>query len=446
MKKNILLFTIIILLASPGLAEGSSAAPPEKATSPKNSKLLSDWIDLHLKLIRKTKGLSQGALFRQFTYSSVAFYEAIVGSDKRFVSTGGQLQELNSLNPMISGKNACWEASANAAAATVLKAFYGSEPAHAELIDALMKTNAEALVKAGFSKESIQSAEAYGVSVANTILEWSKSDGTAVKHPPYEIPKGDGLWEATPPAFAAPAGPYAAKNRTCVKGSTENTLPPVPAKYDTDPSSDFYKMVNEVYTTSKNMTEEQTQMALFWDDFPDQRYYGAPGHWASILKQVLDEKKIPLIEGAEAYLKMSIALMDGFNACFAAKYHYNVLRPVTYINKHIDADWKPLIVTPSHPEYPAAHASISMAAAVALTDVLGGNVSFTDRSYEDLGYKARSFKSFEEAGREAGLSRLYGGIHYRPSIEAGYVLGRKVAQNVLAKLKTRKKGAVLTSN
>ena len=128
----------------------------------------------------------------------------------------------------------------------------------------------------------------------------------------------------------------------------------------------------------------------------------------------------------------------GFNACWKGKYTYNVLRPVTYIRKYMGhLEWTPLIVTPAHPEYPAAHASISMAAATALDKTLG-KISFTDHSYDDLGYAPRNFKNFIEAGKEAGLSRLYGGIHYRPSIEAGYIVGEKTATNALSGLNFKK--------
>ena len=145
--------------------------------------------------------------------------------------------------------------------------------------------------------------------------------------------------------------------------------------------------------------------------------------------------------GTVAYVKMNVALMDAFNATWKGKYTYNVLRPVTYIQKHMGhADWNPLIVTPAHPEYPAAHASVSMAAATALTNALGDNVAFTDHTYDDLGLAPRSFRSIIDAGREAGLSRLYGGIHYRPSIDAGYQVGSKTASNVLAGINFRKKG------
>jgi len=93
-------------------------------------------------------------------------------------------------------------------------------------------------------------------------------------------------------------------------------------------------------------------------------------------------------------------------------------------------EWNPLITTPPHPEYPAAHATISMSIATMLTHLLGNNIAFTDNTYAYRGYKAHNFNNFVEAGTEAGLSRFYGGIHYKPSIQAGYDQGRMIAENV----------------
>jgi hypothetical protein len=220
----------------------------------------------------------------------------------------------------------------------------------------------------------------------------------------------------------------------CVKSNTENTVPPLPTPFSTEPGSPFHSMVNEVYVISKNLTKDQRNIALFWDDFPDGNYFGVAGHWASICRQVIQSKELSLIDAAQAYVKMNIAMIDALNSCWKGKYTYNVLRPVTYIHKYMgDTGWTSLIVTPAHPEYPAGHAAQSMAAATALTQALG-NISFTDHSYDHLGFKPRKFSNFREAGKEAGMSRLYGGIHYRPSINAGYTLGRKTAKNVVKKL------------
>ena len=439
-KNNIFICQLICLLLVAFAPAVVSAKHPHNVSKPGSGKLLSDWIGLQLHLIRNTKGISQGQIFKYAGLSSIALYESVVHAEKKYRSLAGQLQEFDGLPAAPTDKNTCWHASANAALATILRTFYTSDPLHLKKIDSLETRYQTQFSKEGCSGSDLQTGADYGKAVALAVVAWSKTDGSAKVHPAYQVPKGDGLWEPTPPAFGAPLAPYAYHNRTCVKGSTENTLPPVPAAFSTDPSSPFYIMVKEVYDVSTNLTEEQKAIALFWDDLPDGRSYGAGGHWASIFKQVNDQQKLSLIEAAEAFAKMNIALLDAFNACWKGKYTYNVLRPVTYIQKHMNhADWKPLIITPSHPEYPAAHASLSMAAATALTKTLGNNISFTDHSYDHLGYKARSYKNFEEAGKEAGISRLYGGIHYRPSIHAGYTLGSTTANNVLKGLEFKKK-------
>jgi hypothetical protein len=422
--------------------ETASVSKTEKISDSESGKLLSDWIGIHLKLIRTTKGLSQGAIFRHFGYTSVGLYESIVNGDKRYATLAGQLQALEPLPVIASGKKICWQASANAVLASMLRSFYSASTSYQKL-DSLEGYYQSVFNKNGFSTEEIKAGADYGASVAAHILAWAKEDGSGRTWPAYEVPKGDGLWEPTPPAFTTPAGPYAYNNRTCVKNSVANTLPEPPTKFSTEPGSAFYAMVNEVYQTSLNLTDAQKSMALFWDDFPDGRYYGAGGHWASIFRQLLSLKQLSLIDGSIAYAKMNISVADAFNATWKGKYTYNVLRPVSYIQKHMNhADWKPLIVTPSHPEYPAAHASLSMAAATALTNALGDNVAFTDHTYDDLGFAPRNFKSINDAGKEAGLSRLYGGIHYRPSIEAGYTVGSKTASNVLNGISFKKKYTV----
>jgi hypothetical protein len=154
------------------------------------------------------------------------------------------------------------------------------------------------------------------------------------------------------------------------------------------------------------------------------------GHWSSILSGVIRQKQLSLIQAAEAYAKMSIAMYESMILAWKGKYQYKVLRPIGYIQQHIDKEWKPLISTPPHPEFPAAHATLSNAAATALASLLGDNCAFTDRSYTDIGMNERNFESLQQAAKEAGMSRLYGGIHYRYSIEQGFILGENVAKLV----------------
>jgi membrane-associated phospholipid phosphatase len=122
-----------------------------------------------------------------------------------------------------------------------------------------------------------------------------------------------------------------------------------------------------------------------------------------------------------------------------AKFEYLLARPVAY-SAVISESFTPLLGAP-HPEYPAAHASMSIANAEAMTVVFGDNYAFTDHTFEGLVTPAgivlspRSYNSFREAGEEAGYSRMYAGIHYRQSIEVGFWQGRKVANNIISKLK-----------
>jgi hypothetical protein len=400
-------------------------------TLPADSKLLSDWIALQLTLIRTTKGITQGHVTRQFTLNSIVFYECLRGSDTRYRSLSGQLQQLDK-TPQVPENLSAWAASANAGYGFMLRTFFGNDNLSKRKIDSLESLYTSRFAAEGLSNSAIQVATEYGRTVAVHILKWSKGDGSEVVYPPYEIPKGTGNWEPTPPGRVPPAAPQMVHFRSCIKGSSDNSLPPAPMPFSIERTSPFYKMVKEVYDVQAKLTPEQKSIALFWDDLPDGKYYGGVGHWCSILRQVLEKNKTGLMQGAEAFVKMTIASSDAQLACWKGKYAYNVLRPITYINRYMNSpDWVSLIVTPNHPEYPAAHATVSTAAATALTDALGQSVSFTDHTYDDIGFQPRSFTSFEEAAIEAGRSRLYGGIHYIPSIEAGHVLGKKTATAVL---------------
>ena len=404
-------------------------------TKPMSGQLLADWITLHLKLIRSTTGVGTPGLSRHFAYSSVALYESIVGSNKQYKSLGGQLKGLTALPASPESKDVCWPASANAALADMLRAFYVNTPGSTARIDSLETAYVQKLSIAGYSQASITAGETYGKEVAQAILEYAKTDGFATVHPPYVPPVGDGLWEKTPPAFAAPAVPYLGTNRTFVEGSITQILPTAPIPFSTDPSSGFYAMVKEVYDASAQLTAEQKTIANFWDDVPNGKYYTGPGHFAAILRQVITDKKLSLLESAVAYAKMGISVNDAFIYCFQVKYKHNLIRPITYIQKYMNQPtWTSTINTPNHPEYPSAHSSLCMAAATALSEALGNHISFTDHTYDDLGFEPRYYKNFEAAAQEAGISRFYGGIHYKASVNAGLLVGKKSAQLVTNRL------------
>jgi hypothetical protein len=138
---------------------------------------------------------------------------------------------------------------------------------------------------------------------------------------------------------------------------------------------------------------------------------------------------------------VSVVYADSIIACFDAKYHYAFWRPITAIRAG-DTDgndatagdpmWSPLLaVTPNHPEYPSAHACITPAGGRVIARFMRTKqIDFTVPSLTGLG--DRHFARVEDLQDEVGNARIWGGIHYRSSIEDGNVIGKLVAEQVLA--------------
>ncbi|OYX22456.1 MAG: hypothetical protein B7Z10_13280 [Rhodobacterales bacterium 32-66-7] len=149
-----------------------------------------------------------------------------------------------------------------------------------------------------------------------------------------------------------------------------------------------------------------------------------PGHWIAIAIELADQRAMPASEIAPMMAVLGVAMADAFIGCWAVKFQYNTLRPVTYIRRHIDPKWEPLLTTPPFPEYPSGHSTVSAAAAIALTAVFGAGFAFDDPTHADEDLPIRRFASFAEAAEDAAMSRLYGGIHFRFGNEGGTALGR----------------------
>lgn len=401
-----------------------------KNSKKENSELIRDWITLHLRLIKKTSGVTHVAYARHFAYTGVALYESLVNGNKAYNSIAGLLNGTVNFPSVQKGRPYHWPSAGNAAIAEMLRFFYAAKPSNIRSIDSLENLY---VIKYQAEKKNTDLAESrtFGKQVAAAVIDWSKTDGSNNANIPY-TPLGEGYWEPTAPAFAAAAVPGWGNTRTILTNSINNSIPPPPVSFSTQAGEPFYIMVKELYDSSLNLTNEQKAIASFWDDAPNGSYVTVFGHWFSIFKQVLENNEnTDLMEAADAYLRLGITMNDAGISCWKAKFSYNQLRPITYIRKHMGfTTWSSFISTPPHPEYSAAHATLSGSAAFALESVFGNKISFTDHTYDGIGMNPRTFANFEAAGDEAGLSRFYGGIHYKPSIQAGKTQGRKVGENV----------------
>ena len=427
------LVTTLLVSSCSQNAELAAPAVPTADTYPAD--VATKWADMELRLIKNGAGFSPPVAARALGYAGVALYGAvqpgIVGSQ----SLGGQLTGLSTLPQPEANQLYNWAVAANAAQALMAKSLFGNATAAQRTsIDSLETAlNATYRMAAGFDR-SVQ----FGRAVAQAVFEWSRTDGGHegyLNNQPsgYVPPTGTGLWvPANGTASARALQPYWGQNRLFVPADAALAMPPLPYVYSTQAGSAYYRQVQELYSTARNLTPAQRTIALYWAD--GGQTITPPGHSISITGIVLRDRKATLALAAEAYARVGIAVADAFISCWKCKYQFNWQRPDAAVRAMIDPAWQPLIATPPFPEFVSGHSSQSGAAAQVLEDLFGPQTAFVDNSHQarGVGYEPRGFASFAAFADEAAVSRLYGGIHFRSSNEIGLVEGRKVGRNVSA--------------
>lgn len=433
-------FLIIVMLSFTACQKNINDVPANKNYASTESdvqlkndraSIATDWYGLQLKMILNANpALSPLVVNRMFGYTGISLFEAARFEISNSISLSGQLNEMPVIPKPDLSKKYSWVASANAALANITRDLFPAlTPANLASIDSLEKVYSNKVI-ASDGAGVFERSQAFGDSVASIIYNWAKTDLFDHINDPYTPPVGPGLWVPTPPLYLPPAGPYTGNCRTFLKSHAQSMVVALPFPYSENKNSAFYKMVNYNYTVSKTLTDDQKNIALFWNDNGVGISYTPMGHNISIITQILISSKANLAKAEQAYVKAGLAMWDATVTCWRAKYKYNLLRPVTYIKAQIDTAWLPLIVTPPHPEYPAAHALITSSVMQAMNTVFGYNYSFTDHTYDFLGYPTRSYNSFEQAAVECGMSRVYGGIHYLPSVDIAHIYGKMIGEQM----------------
>jgi hypothetical protein len=392
------------------------------------------WFDLALDLVESTAGYSPPVASRAFGYGGLTLYEALVPGMVGFRSLADVVPGSQPL-PTAPRDAYYWPLVANAALALILRSLFPTAPARLQAAIEGLEASFEARLELGVPPGVADRSVTRGRRVAAAVFEWSKTDGGHEGYlhnfPPYDAPGGSEYWVPTPPGFLPALQAHWGSNR-CLAVSSGAACPPGDyPPFSEDPESAFYAEALEVHEAVNNLTPEQEQIARFWSDDPATTPT-PPGHSISITTQVLRREDATLATAAETYARVGIAVCDAFICCWYQKYVHNLLRPVTYVQRLVDPDWSPLLTTPPFPEYPSGHSVQSGAAFQVLTDLVGENYRFTDRTHDHRGFASRNFASFLHAAEEAAVSRLYGGIHYRAAIENGLAQGRCIGSAVSA--------------
>ncbi|WP_128516389.1 vanadium-dependent haloperoxidase [Tabrizicola thermarum] len=400
---------------------------------------LLDWYRLVLELVRHTATYSPPVAARAFAYVGIIAHESHVGLIPGPVTLAGQLNGLTALPAPAPGLDPA--AVLDAALGKAMADYFGNTgPSGQGAMQAMVRRLAER-IDADLPPELAAKSRAHGVAIADHVWNWSLSDGGAVVENlgfPYDYTFGENPKDWVPTSDIriqqAPLLPNWGANRPFAMPSTAACTIPAHPDFSTEPGSAFHAAAMEVYEVSKSLTAEQIEIARFWSDDP-MLSPTPPGHWVSIVLQIAERDRMPAERTAAALAVLGVAIADGFIGCWAEKYRWNLVRPVTYIKRYIDPNWETLLITPPFPEYPSGHSVQSGAAAVALTAFFGEDFAFEDATHADDGLAVRRFASFHEAAEEAAISRLYGGIHYRFGNEQGLVQGRCIGAHA-ARLKT----------
>jgi hypothetical protein len=290
-----------------------------------------------------------------------------------------------------------------------------------------------------------------GLAAANSIIGLRSGDGRltpiGTTSPFDKKDPGPGVWRLTPP-FQSPQTPWL--------GSVQPFLLKSPGQFQTPPpfpltSMEWVRAFDEVKTwgrvTGSPRTAEQTAVARFWTANVIRQFNRAA-------RDLATAHALSLLETARLLAMVNTVSADALMSVLNSKYRFLFWRPVTAIDPTaVTADgfgpipgfddgnpatveepgWRPLVTTPNHPEYPGAHGTNTSAMAEVFSEFLGtDDIDLDIHGFDAAGAAGnldavQHFDTTDQLRTEIVDARLWGGIHYRFSTEAGVQLGRKVA-------------------
>ena len=272
-----------------------------------------------------------------------------------------------------------------------------------------------ALLSGRATPSDIAAGVALGRAVAAAVIARAGADGmrTAAGTPALwsaladsAIARGEEPWVSQESPPRPPMLANFGQVRTWTMSATElQALDPPPPPSTS--SSQMRDELDEVRRTVSGLTREQLAIAIKWNDGAGT--YTPSGHWNDIAAEYISDARMSEVRAARSYALLNMAMHDAAVACWRIKFRYFNPRPA-----QLDPSIRTLIGLPNFPAYPSGHSTFSAASAAVLTYLFpeGG-------------------PGFHTMADEAGISRLYGGIHYRSDIERGKEHGERIGLHVV---------------
>jgi membrane-associated phospholipid phosphatase len=421
MTRSLIIASLICIHCAAQVNSAESRVPRKEAVSTTASaEAVVEW-NQALEAIVRTPGTQPATIHstRSFAILHAAMFDAVNSIARRFrpylVSLPAVSQQASQLG------------AADQAAHDVLVFLY---PQFQAALDAELAQDLEQIPDGPEKAEGIDA----GRTVAAEILAARANDGSTVMPPPYVAGTLPGDYQLTPPNFAAADFTQWPQVALFALKRADDFRPPPPPVLTSEEYTEVFTEVRSLgFIKSATRTADQTQIGLFWNG-------SIQNFWNEIAQAAAIGRRLDLVRSAHLFALLDITLADTAIAFFEGKYFYNVWRPVTAVraagsdgnpDTMPDPSWLPLTTkTAPDPSYPGAHSAISAAAAEVLKLELGERFTF-DVTSESLPGVSRHFTSFDEAAREAGLSRIYAGQHFRSDHVAGRQLGRQVARSIV---------------
>ena len=403
------------------------------------------WANMELFIAKNTPANSPTFASRGFGYMGLTMYESVVHGYKNKRSLIGQLNGLNELPQPDASKQYNWPLSLNTGQAFILKNIYQqTSDNNKKKIDSLEEAIQSSIAKKINDTAILKRSVLYGQAVAAAIYEWSKTDGGHRGYlrnfdPGEKMPIDKGSWK--PPFYAQtisrfPLHPHWGNNRTFLK-TDANWKAPAFMHYSQNQQSEYCKEFEKVYLCNSQLTQQQKEIALWWNDDPSDTYT-PPGHSYNLATIILKTKKTDLITATETYARVGMAVADAFITCWKIKYTYCTERPSTYISENIDPSWESFWPDPPFPAFPSGHATQAAAVAIVMSGLFGERMDIVDDTHsarpmdkrKNVEYKTRTFHSFWEVAEETAYSRFLGGIHTNMDNQTGLKQGALIGKHV----------------
>jgi hypothetical protein len=409
-------FWPLVLAVSLALGGQVGAAGTAGAAPPSGTAAIVAWNAIALNSVVTVAKQSPAWAIVSIGFAQAAVYDAVVAIQ------GGYQPYHYDLEPR--HPDASVDAAVAAAAHDVLVHYF---PAQQATLDAALVASLAAVPDSAEKADGV----AIGQASAASLIAFRQGDGLGADIGFTMPAPAIGVFQL--PAVQTPVLPWLSQFRPFMLESPDQFRPGPPPALD---SAAYAVSFNETKyfggANSPYLTPEQTDVALFWTSSPAVQFN-------TVFQGIATNRELSPVQAARLFAMTNMASADALVACWDAKYTYLAWRPQFAIPQG-DADgnpltrgdptWTPLAPTPAHPEYPSAHGCGSEAQAYALMAFLGTsniNIDITG-TVPNLLHPTRHYQTVSQLVNEIGNARVWGGMHFRFSVNVGVRLGQRVAR------------------